>query len=144
MALIKSEERRYRGAKRIASYPVAASTKIYRGGALEVNAGGYAVPASDAGSFIGLSDEEVDNTNGANGDRTVQVVIESQVELPIAAGGLTAAAIAEANTIEATADDTFALETGSAITGQTVGKPMAVLAADLVLCFMQGIHARSA
>lgn len=54
---------------------VAASTKIYGGGLVAVNAAGYALPAADAASLkvIGRAEEQVDNSSGANGDLTVKV-----------------------------------------------------------------------
>ncbi len=54
---------------------VAASTKIYGGGITAVNAAGYALPAADAVGLkvIGKAEEQVDNSSGANGDKTVEV-----------------------------------------------------------------------
>lgn len=55
---------------------VAASTKIYAGGHVCVNAAGYAVPmtATTGLQAMGVASETVDNTSGAAGDKTVPVV----------------------------------------------------------------------
>ncbi|MBM9605963.1 hypothetical protein [Desulfopila inferna] len=52
---------------------VAASTKIFGGGLTAVNAAGYALPAADAAGLkvVGISEEQVDNTAGANGAKNV-------------------------------------------------------------------------
>lgn len=56
------------------SIPVKASTKIYAGSLVAVNAG-YAVPvsASTALKIIGRAESTVDNTSGSDGTLTVQV-----------------------------------------------------------------------
>ena len=57
------------------AHKVAASTTIYKGALLKVNASGYAEPcATEAGaSFIGVAYEEVDNSSGSDGDKEVRV-----------------------------------------------------------------------
>ncbi len=57
------------------SVPVAANAKIYAGGIVVANAGGYAAPGSTATglTYLGRADEAVDNTGGANGAKSVQV-----------------------------------------------------------------------
>jgi len=59
----------------IVRLPVAASTKIYAGAKVARNASGYAVPASDTAGLVvvGRAEEQVDNSNGANGDKYVDV-----------------------------------------------------------------------
>lgn len=54
---------------------VAANAKIYAGAAVCVDANGYAIPgANNAGlKFVGVAQEQVDNTGGANGNKTVLV-----------------------------------------------------------------------
>lgn len=56
-------------------HQVAASTKIYAGSLVCLNASGYAVPGADTASFnyVGVAQEHVDNSTGANGDLTVTV-----------------------------------------------------------------------
>ncbi|MBM1816258.1 hypothetical protein [Pseudosulfitobacter pseudonitzschiae] len=56
------------------STAVAASTKIFAGAMVMVNATGFAVEGRTATGLIGLgrSEETVDNSDGANGDLSVQ------------------------------------------------------------------------
>lgn len=74
MALI-SDRNAPRTRGEIISLPVAASTKIFAGGLVAINSNGYLVPASDTVGLkvIGVADEAVDNSNGANGDVRVKV-----------------------------------------------------------------------
>jgi hypothetical protein len=55
--------------------PVAASTKIYAGSLVMINASGYAVPGADTASckFGGVALEQADNSTGANGAKNVRV-----------------------------------------------------------------------
>lgn len=75
--LIKMQE----GCK--ASYPVAASTRIYQGTLVFVNASGFADDdtATGVNGFIGIAVGEADNSSGANGDIEVEVYTESDFEL---------------------------------------------------------------
>ncbi|KAB8037405.1 hypothetical protein [Janthinobacterium aquaticum] len=54
---------------------VAANVKIYAGALVCANAGGFATPGAIATTltYLGRSEEFVDNTGGANGARTVLV-----------------------------------------------------------------------
>lgn len=54
---------------------VAATTKIFGGGMVAKNAAGFGVPAADSAGLkvIGVSDEQVDNLSGANGDEQIIV-----------------------------------------------------------------------
>ncbi|MEF3074118.1 hypothetical protein V2P20_03680 [Methylobacter sp. Wu1] len=56
-------------------YGVAASTKIYAGSLVCVNASGYAVPGSVATTLkvVGRAEEQVDNSAGADGAKTITV-----------------------------------------------------------------------
>lgn len=56
-------------------YPAAASTKIFAGSLVCVNAGGYAAPAADTSGyrFAGVAMEQVDNSAGADGAKTVRL-----------------------------------------------------------------------
>lgn len=55
--------------------PLPAAGKINQGAMVQINAAGYAVPASAtiANVTIGRADEGVDNTAGANGDKSITV-----------------------------------------------------------------------
>lgn len=57
------------------SFGMAASAKTYAGGIVALNSGGYAVAASDTAGMrvVGRSEEQIDNTSGANAAATVLV-----------------------------------------------------------------------
>lgn len=57
------------------SFPVAAATKIFAGGLVCINAGGYATKGAVATTLktVGIAEEQVDNSGGANGDKQVPV-----------------------------------------------------------------------
>lgn len=57
------------------AYPVAATTKIYAGAIVCVNAAGLAVPAADAANLkvVGIAKRTVDNSAGAAGALWVEV-----------------------------------------------------------------------
>lgn len=54
---------------------MAAATKVFAGGMAAANASGYILPAADAAGLtvVGMTEEQVDNSAGANGDLTVPV-----------------------------------------------------------------------
>jgi hypothetical protein len=56
-------------------FPVAANTKIFAGSLVCANTSGYAVPAADTSGlkFLGMALEQMDNTGGANGAKTVRL-----------------------------------------------------------------------
>ncbi len=56
-------------------FKVAASTKTEAGKLVGVNSAGYAVEGGDTAGIkiLGVADETVDNSSGANGDKTVRV-----------------------------------------------------------------------
>jgi len=58
------------------SLRVAASTTIYKGAMVRLDATGFAIPADDAAGgsdVIGIADENVDNSSGSDGDLRVRV-----------------------------------------------------------------------
>lgn len=57
------------------SRPVAASTKIFAGSLVAINASGFLVPGSVSTTLIvqGRAEEYVDNSAGGNGDASAQV-----------------------------------------------------------------------
>lgn len=73
-ALTKDRATAYRDGIEI-DFPVAASSKVYAGSLVCVNSSGYAVPAADSAGFkfIGVAMQQVDNSSGANGARSVRV-----------------------------------------------------------------------
>ena len=55
--------------------PVAAATQIFNGGAVALNSAGFAVPAGPGvRHFRGIADETVDNSAGAGGAETVDII----------------------------------------------------------------------
>lgn len=56
-------------------FPVAASTKIFAGSMVCINANGYAVPAADTSGyrFVGVAMEQRDNSAGLDGGHSVRV-----------------------------------------------------------------------
>lgn len=74
MALAADRATQYReGLER--PYPVATGVKIYAGSLVCLNASGYAAPGADTVNFkfIGVAQEQVDNTLGGNGAKKVLV-----------------------------------------------------------------------
>lgn len=57
------------------SFPMAGATKIYAGSLVVANANGFAAPGSAANTLtaLGRAEEHVDNTDGANGAKSVNV-----------------------------------------------------------------------
>jgi hypothetical protein len=56
-------------------FPVAASTRIYAGALVALNANGYAVPGSAATDLasVGIAQEQANNIGGTNGDLYINV-----------------------------------------------------------------------
>jgi len=73
-ALAANFQREKRGIGRVFAVPVAATTRIYKGGLVGIDGDGFAIPASDTASqkVIGVAIEEVNNT-GADGALNVRV-----------------------------------------------------------------------
>lgn len=65
------------------AYPVAASTRIYQGTLVYINAAGYASDATATGvnAFAGVATGEADNTSGSAGDIFVEVYTKGNFEL---------------------------------------------------------------
>lgn len=60
----------------IRSYPVAASTQIYKGALVAIDSDGFLIPgANTAGiQIVGVADENVDNNPGSDGDKDCRVI----------------------------------------------------------------------
>ena len=97
--LIKRQD----GAKR--SYPVSASTRIYQGTLVFVNAAGNAhdETATGVNAFAGIAIAEANNTDGAAGDIEVEVYTDGDFELTGTGFALTD------NAMPVYADDNYAL-----------------------------------
>jgi predicted RecA/RadA family phage recombinase len=89
-------------------YPVAASSKIYKGAPVGLSSGNArSLVAADI--FLGFADEQADNTTGTAGAINVTVRREGCVQLPITG-------VTSSNTgakVYASADDTYTLTAGS-------------------------------
>jgi uncharacterized protein YaiE (UPF0345 family) len=74
MALAADRKTKYREGVEI-EYPVAIGVKIYAGSMVCINASGFAVPGADTVNFkfAGVAIEQIDNTAGQNGDKTVRL-----------------------------------------------------------------------
>lgn len=91
-ALAADRQTRFRagGSVRSGLGDVAAATKIFNGSLIARNATGFIVPASDAAAVkvVGLAQQFVDNTAGADGALTVQYITGLEVELVNNAGAV--------------------------------------------------------
>ncbi|MDQ7791245.1 MAG: hypothetical protein RDV00_03845 [Clostridia bacterium] len=96
-----------------AAYPVAAGAKIFAGGMVCLNAGGYAVPAANTAGlkFVGVSRQYVDNAGGADGAQTVLVWKNGVFDFE--AAGMTAAAVGKP--VFVSDDQTVALSGSNAV-----------------------------
>ncbi len=73
-ALAKNTPRTRVGKGRLFVDPVAASTQIFNGALVALNAAGEAIPAIPTGAVMrGVALTEADNTTGAAGDATVEI-----------------------------------------------------------------------
>lgn len=92
MGLAADRQTRIRagGATRSGVGDVAASTKIYFGSLIARNATGYIVPASDAAALkvIGIAQQFVDNSAGADGALTVSYITGVEAEFVNAGGAI--------------------------------------------------------
>jgi hypothetical protein len=73
MALSASRELDRYVDQELRTFKVAASTTIYKGSLVSVQADGYAAPLTAAELFVGVAYEEIDNSAGADGDKSVRV-----------------------------------------------------------------------
>lgn len=74
----------------VVNIPVAGGVHIYKGAFVNVNATGYAKPASDTTGekFIGLAMEEVDNSGGGDGAKTIKIARNKYIIYPAASPDL--------------------------------------------------------
>jgi len=105
--------------------PLKGSTTVYAGGYCELTGGAVDVLAG-AGTFAGIALETKTNSSATDGAETVRVRIMGALEVSIA-DTIAITDVAAANSIEGTDSDTLRLETGTTITGTTVGKLMRVV-----------------
>ena len=74
-ALTRNRDTKVHEIRHLGWLPVAAGVKLWKGSLVCSNAAGYAVPGSVATTLIaaGRSEDEIDNTNGAAGDKKVNI-----------------------------------------------------------------------
>ena len=85
--------------------PVVATDIIYEGAAVGDNGSGVARPLAAGDPFLGFAIENVDNSAGAAGDKTVKVKKYGEVVLPITSLAITD----RGKPVYASDDDTFTL-----------------------------------
>lgn len=94
-ALTKDKNIRTRAtaAARTGVAEAAANAVIFKGAAIAKNAAGFVVPASDTAALVvvGIAEENVNNTGGANGAKTVKYITDIEVEMENAGGAITQA-----------------------------------------------------
>lgn len=92
------------------SYLVYQSTTIYKGGLVVLNTSGYAIAGADSASvrFVGVSTEQVDNSTGASGAKSVTVDKSGEFEFV-----LNASSIAQVGTQMYISDDTTIASTST-------------------------------
>jgi hypothetical protein len=80
MALTASREVDRFVDQQLRSFKVAGSTKIYKGSLVSIQADGYVAPLTAGELFAGFAYEEVDNSAGSDGDKTVKVYTQGDFE----------------------------------------------------------------
>ncbi len=78
-ALTKDRNTIFKHRGPVVPFKVNGGSKIYAGALVAVDAQGYLLPASDTAGLkvVGIADEQVDNTDGADGDVSCLVVTEA-------------------------------------------------------------------
>ena len=106
------------------SVPVKAATKIWAGSLVAVPAAGYAAPATKAQNLtvLGRAEEQVDNSDGADGDKYVLVRrgVFRWATVDAQAGAVTAAEIGK-NVYIADDQTVDKREAASSVAGKCVG-----------------------
>jgi hypothetical protein len=112
------------------AYQVAATTHIYKGSIVAVNAAGNAVPAADTAGLrvVGIAEEEVNNT-GAAGAADVQV--RAGIAALLAGSGL---ALTDVGSIANASDDQTIVTAGT--NGVKVGRIVEFVSATSVWVFI--------
>ncbi|MCK9327153.1 MAG: DUF2190 family protein [Bacteroidales bacterium] len=109
----------------LVAYPVAASTKIYKGTMVKLSSG-YAASMTKAASlvFVGIAIEGVDNSSGAAGDKYVRVARKGIHELALASAAITdiGSAVYALDNATVTKTSTDATQVGKAVKFENSGK----------------------
>lgn len=74
-ALTRNRDTKVHEIRHLGWLPVAAGVKLYKGAIVAMNAAGYAVPGATATTLVaaGRSEDEIDNSSGAAGDKKVNI-----------------------------------------------------------------------
>jgi hypothetical protein len=74
-ALTKDRNTAAKSTERLIALKAAAGARLYLGALISVNPAGFAVPAENSGNqrFIGVAQESLDNTTGADGEKRLRV-----------------------------------------------------------------------
>lgn len=112
------------------SYPVKASTKIYDGTLVFLTTGGYADDdtATGVNGFVGIANGEADNTNGSDGDITVEVFAEGDFVL-VGAGTYSQADVGSV----IYGDDNYTINTSIGSTSVPIGKCVGFVSATKLI-----------
>jgi hypothetical protein len=123
---------------KLISFPVAASTAIYKGALVRISAAGYLAPcASESGAvFAGVAFEKVNNSAGAAG--ALECRVEQYGTYEFAAAGIVAADLGKK--VYAADDNLVQLATGTNL--QLVGKIVKVISATLVVVAIDGLQTK--
>src|ERR1051326_1078866 len=97
---------------------VLASTHIYQGTLVFANSGGYADDDTATGTndFLGIANEEVDNSSGSNGDKNVELITDGAITL--VGSGFTQADVGK----DAFATDNYTLVVADSASAVRIGK----------------------
>jgi len=112
---------------------VAAGARVFKGAFLGLSSGGFARPLQAGDPFAGLAYEEMDNSAGADGDRTVRVYTVGDFAHALSG----AAATDVGRPVFASADDTL---TFTAAGNSFVGIVQDVIAAGAIILRLDPAH----
>ena len=120
MALSASRELNRYVDQDLRSFKVAGSTTVYKGSLVSVQADGYVAPLTAAELLAGIAYEEVDNSAGSDGDKSVRVYTKGDFD-----HALSGAAIANVGDAGYASDDGTLTFTSASNTyvGQCIGVP---------------------
>lgn len=87
-ALTADKNLKFEGPWRLHRIPMLTNVKIYKGSMVSVTDAGFAIASADtaAHKFMGIADEQVDNTGGASGAKYILVRYDTAVHLGAASG----------------------------------------------------------
>ena len=121
MALSTNREVDHYVDQELRSLQVATSQHIFKGALVGLSSGGYAQPLTAGDLFVGIAYEEIDNTAGSDGDKSVRLYTLGDFGHPLAGAAL--ANIGDA--VYASADDTLTFtSTGNSYAGRVMDVPV--------------------